>query len=245
MSRISEIEGLARLDVDRASRAGVPEAVLAEGKSLEVVVRCAEALARANGRVLVTRLQAGQGDELAVALRAAEAPLETELFGGGRTAVVRQPGSEAPAVVATIGVLAAGTSDVPLAEEARVTAREMGVDALTFYDVGVAGIHRLQQPLERILAADLPVLVVAAGMEGALATVVKGLVPVPVIGVPSAVGYGYGRGGEAALMAMLQSCSPGVLVVNIDNGFGAGAAAAMIARRARASQSASHGGESA
>jgi hypothetical protein len=126
-------------------------------------------------------------------------------------------------------VLAAGTSDIPAAEEAKVTAEVMGCQVLAYYDVGIAGIHRLMEPLRETLVQDVSAIVVVAGMEGALPSVVRGLVPVPVIGVPTSTGYGYGGKGEAALMTMLQSCAPGLTVVNIDNGFGAGATAALIA----------------
>jgi hypothetical protein len=112
----------------------------------------------------------------------------------------------------------------------------MGCEVFTFYDVGVAGIHRLVKPVETILQKDISSAVVVAGMEGALPSVVRGLVPIPVIGVPSSVGYGYGGKGEAALMSMLQSCSPGLTVVNIDNGFGAGATAALVANQVAAAK---------
>ena len=135
-----------------------------------------------------------------------------------------------------IAVLAAGTSDIPVAEEARVTAETMGCKVLTFYDVGVAGIHRLVAPLEMIHKEEVSAVVAVAGMEGALPTVVRGLVAVPVIGVPTSVGYGYGGKGEGALMTMLQSCAPGLTVVNIDNGFGAGATAALIANHVAAAR---------
>jgi hypothetical protein len=126
-------------------------------------------------------------------------------------------------------VLAAGTSDIPTAEEARVTAEVMGCAVLARYDVGIAGIHRLLEPLREIVSIEVSAIVVVAGMEGALPSVVRGLVSVPVIGVPTSTGYGYGGHGQGALMTMLQSCAPGLTVVNIDNGFGAGATAALIA----------------
>ncbi len=131
----------------------------------------------------------------------------------------------------TIAILAAGTSDIPVAEEARVTAEVMGCEVLAHYDVGIAGIHRLLDPLREVVAKDVSALVVVAGMEGTLPSVVRGLVTVPVIGVPTSTGYGYGGQGQAALMTMLQSCAPGLTVVNIDNGFGAGATAALIAHQ--------------
>ena len=129
----------------------------------------------------------------------------------------------------TIGIVTAGTSDIPIAEEARIMAESMGVRCITAYDIGVAGIHRLIEPMKRMIESDVSAIVAAAGMEGALPTVITSLSPVPVIGVPVSTGYGHGGKGEAALMSMLQSCSMGLTAVNIDNGIGAGATAALIA----------------
>jgi NCAIR mutase (PurE)-related protein len=128
-------------------------------------------------------------------------------------------------------VLTAGTSDVPIAEEAAVVAHEMGCAVSTTYDVGVAGLHRLFKPLQKLMDDDTDVIIVAAGMDGALPSVVAGLVSVPVIGLPTSVGYGMGGKGVAALLTMLQTCAPGLTVVNIDNGVGAGATAALTANR--------------
>ena len=130
-----------------------------------------------------------------------------------------------------VGILTAGTSDIPFAMEAETIVQEMGCQTLTYYDVGVAGLHRLFQPLEDLLKWDADVLIVAAGREGALPTVVAGIADVPVIGLPTSRSYGFGEKGLAALAAMLQSCSLGMSVVNIDSGVGAGAVAAMIANR--------------
>jgi len=149
-----------------------------------------------------------------------------------RVVVARRADAPPPEVRGAVGVLAAGTSDVAVAGEAVAMIRAMEVDALTAFDVGVAGLHRLSGPLEEMRAAGVGAVVVAAGMEGALPSVVAGLVAVPVIGLPTSSGYGFGGRGEAALMGMLQSCSPGLAVVNIDNGVGAGATAALIARGA-------------
>jgi hypothetical protein len=153
-----------------------------------------------------------------------------------RAVTVARPGAAAPATGGRIGVLSAGTSDVPVAAEAALMAREMGVAVDEVWDVGVAGLHRLVAPLERMMAAGVDALVVAAGMDGALPSVVAGLVAVPVIGLPTSVGYGFGGGGVGALTTMLQSCAPGLVVVNIDNGIGAGATAALIANRVAAAR---------
>ncbi len=129
-----------------------------------------------------------------------------------------------------IGIITAGTSDIPIAEEARIMAESMGVRCITFYDIGVAGIHRLIEPMKTLIDEDVSAIVAVAGMEGALPTVVSSLSPVPGIGVPTSTGYGLGGKGEAALYSILQSCSMGLTAVNIDNGIGAGATAALIAR---------------
>jgi NCAIR mutase (PurE)-related protein len=217
----TRVDDFARLDTDRAERTGVPEAVLGEGKSPDQVVSIAREFVESEGRVLVTRVTEDQ--------RRALASLDCELDWHDRAdvAVVRRAGTDRPSVDGTVAVVAAGTADVPVAEEAAVTAREMGATVTTHYDVGVAGIHRLLSEVEGLNAADC--VVVAAGREGALPTVTAGLVDGPVIGLPVSVGYGHGGDGEAALTSMLQSCSI-LSVVNIDAGVVAGAQAAQIAR---------------
>ena len=130
-----------------------------------------------------------------------------------------------------VGVISAGTSDIPVAEEAALMAEEMGCEVTCIYDVGVAGLHRLVAPLKELITRGTDVIIVAAGMDGALPSVIAGLVAVPVIGLPTSIGYGLGGKGVAALLAMLQTCAPGLTVVNIDNGVGAGITAAMIANR--------------
>ncbi|MGB2867073.1 MAG: nickel pincer cofactor biosynthesis protein LarB [Bacteroidota bacterium] len=220
------LETFARLDLQRAQRTGIPEAVFAEGKNPEQVIGMLRGFTEKNGIGLATRVstscaaavQDSLGSEFVVSYNQT-----------GRTIVTRNPKYEPKSTGGKIAILAAGTADLPVAEEAKVTAEVMGCETFTFYDVGVAGIHRLMKPVETILEKEVAAVVVVAGMEGALASVVKGVIPVPVIGVPTSNGYGYGGKGEAALMSMLQSCSPGLTVMNIDNGFGAGATAALIA----------------
>ena len=147
------------------------------------------------------------------------------------TLAARTPTYRGPEERGCVGLLTAGTSDIPVAEEAALVITHMGCRVERGYDIGVAGLHRLLEPLTRMIEADADVLVVVAGMEGALPSVVAGLVDIPVIGVPTSTGYGLGGDGTAALYSILQSCSPGLVAVNIDNGVGAGAAAALIARR--------------
>jgi pyridinium-3,5-biscarboxylic acid mononucleotide synthase len=220
-----------RLDRTRAHRAGVPEVVYAERKSAEAVVEGLRGLVEANGRALASRcpeatiawIESELGDDF-----------EIEVSHEAKALVIAKPGISPPATGGRVGVITAGSSDAPIAVEAAVMAREMGVEVTIVRDVGVAGIHRLVEPLEQLMAEDVDAIVVAAGMDGALPSVVAGLVPVPVIGLPTSIGYGYGGEGVGALMAMLQSCAPGLAVVNIDNGIGAGATAALIANRAAA-----------
>lgn len=228
MNRIELLHHFARLDLDRRERTGIPEAILASGKTLEHTIAITQTMASRNGRVLVTKIPS----EWHVALQESlSATFRVQSHPIARMMVVHRQDAELPRTLGRIGILSAGTSDLPIAEEARIVAEEMGCATYCFHDVGVAGLHRLAEPLEQLLEHRVAAIVVVAGMEGALPTVVKGLVPVPIIGVPSSVGYGYGANGHTALMAMLQSCSPGLTVVNIDNGFGAGATAALIANQ--------------
>lgn len=225
---IGIIGEFAKLDVDRSDRTGIPEAILAEGKTVDQVVKTLRHMAKAAGIALATRVS----PPCAAAIRRTLASkFNIDWNEAGRTVVVRKKKLELTRTGGQIAVLAAGTSDIPTAEEARVTAEVMGCNVLARYDVGVAGIHRLLEPLREIVSNEVSAIVVVAGMEGALPSVVRGLVAVPVIGVPTSTGYGYGGHGQGALMTMLQSCAPGLTVVNIDNGFGAGATAALIANR--------------
>ena len=212
--------GFAEVDHHRALRKGFPEVVLGEGKTTEQVVAIAERLAAQGDRLLITRVDAD-------CYRAVKERLPDAVYHPSARAVTLDRGGERrrPGVA----VLCAGTSDLPVAEEAAVTAELMGSAVDRMYDVGVAGIHRLLDKLERIQGAKA--LVVVAGMEGALPSVVAGLVAAPVIAVPTSVGYGASFRGLAPLLAMLNSCAAGVSVVNIDNGFGAGYVAAVINRQ--------------
>jgi NCAIR mutase (PurE)-related protein len=228
---------VARLDLERERRKGVPEIVLAEGKRLEHVEQIVERFVATAGRCIVSRARPA----VVRRLRARFADCSLVVHEAARMVVVRAaPGAPAP-TGATVAVLSAGTADVPVAEEARVVAEEMGCRVLTAYDVGVAGLHRLAAPLAEMRAAGVDAVVVAAGMDGALPSVVAGLVAVPVIGVPTSVGYGAGGRGLAALLSMLQTCVPGLVVVNVDNGVGAGATAALIANRTAAARGGASG----
>jgi len=213
--------GFARVDVDRARRTGDAEVVFGEGKTPEQVVAILRTLhaSHPDRAVLATRL-----GEDALAQVATSLP-EAELHPVAR-AVTLGP---MPTARGTVAVVSAGTSDAPVAAEAALTVRVHGAHVDLIEDVGVAGIHRLLAVTDRLEQADC--LVVVAGMEGALPSVVGGLVGVPLVAVPTSVGYGASLGGIAALLTMLNSCAPGVTVVNIDNGYGAGVFAARVARQ--------------
>lgn len=214
--------GFARLDTHRALRTGDPEVVYAEGKTAEQTVGLLAALREAHpGRpAIATRL----GGEAADAVR--EAFVDAAIDPIARAAAI----GPLPGPAGTVCVITAGTSDAAVAAEAAFVARAFGAGVTRIDDVGVAGIHRLLAVADTIDAADC--LIVVAGMEGALPSVVGGLTGVPLVAVPTSVGYGTSYGGLAALLAMLNSCAPGVVVTNIDNGFGAGVFAARVARRA-------------
>jgi NCAIR mutase (PurE)-related protein len=208
----------ASIDTHRTLRVGMPEVIFAQGKTAEQTVAIARKLA-ARGPLLVTRLSAEKAVKVRKAVRGSRYdPVSRTLSKGRMDLPVRGP----------VAVCCAGTSDIPVCEEAAVTLDVMGVEVVRVYDVGVAGLHRLlarREDLDRARA-----VVVAAGMEGALASVVGGLIGRPVIAVPTSVGYGASFGGLSALLTMLNSCAPNVTAVNIDNGFGAGFVAGLIAR---------------
>jgi len=207
----------ARVDLHRSLRHGVPEAVFCQGKTPEQVVAIVRRLAEGHDNVLATRAEPAVID----ALRGSG--LECAVHADARLVVVKPIAHEG---VGLIMVVSAGTSDLPVAEEAAVTAEAMGNRVERLYDCGVAGLHRLVPHLDRLNEAN--VVIAVAGMEGALPSVIGGLVDRPVIAVPTSVGYGASFGGVAALLAMLNSCAPGVSVVNIDNGYGAAAQANQI-----------------
>ena len=211
--------GFAKIDHHRALRNGFPEVILGEGKSAEQVVAIAERMVAAEANVLVTRLAAEPAARLLGAVPGFE-------YHGAARVALRRGRPAAASGRGTILVVSAGTADLPVAEEAALSADLMGNVVERLYDVGVAGLHRLLGQRDRLWQAA--VLIVVAGMEGALPSVVGGLVDRPVIAVPTSVGYGTSLGGLAALLGMLNTCAAGVVVVNIDNGFGAAAAASRI-----------------
>ena len=214
--------GFANVDHHRALRQGLPEVIFSQGKTTEQVVEIARRIAAAGATMLATRTDA----EKQAALQSAFPRAEVNVL--GRTVLVPSEKTSLRRTAGTVLIVSAGTADLPVAEEAAVTASAFGNPVERVYDVGVAGLHRLLARRDALASAS--VIVVVAGMEGALPSVVGGLVDVPVIAVPTSVGYGASFGGLAALLGMLNSCAAGVTVVNIDNGFGAGVAASVINR---------------
>ncbi len=210
--------GFARIDHHRSLRTGFPEVIYCPGKTVAQIVAIAARMIAANSDVLATRADAN----VFRALRRRWP--QTRIHKVARIAAILK--SARPKPIGNVLIVCAGTSDIPVAEEARVTAEIFGAKAAAVYDAGVAGIHRLLANADEIQQANA--IVVVAGMEGALASVVGGMAPCPVIAVPTSVGYGASFGGIAPLLTVLNSCAPGVSVVNIDNGFGAGYIAAKI-----------------
>jgi NCAIR mutase (PurE)-related protein len=224
---IENVSNIARLDVGRSTRRGIPEIIFAEGKTTEDLVKICSRMLEKEGRAIMSRLNEEQLTRVKDHFRSydVEQPPHAGLL------VVKRPAFAQSKTGGRVGIITAGTVDLPIAEEAAIIAREMGCETFLEADAGVAGIHRLVEPLANMVKNDVDSLIVVAGREGALPTVVAGLVELPIIAVPTSSGYGYGGEGQAALMAMLQACSLGLAVVNIDSGVAAGVVAAQIANR--------------
>jgi pyridinium-3,5-biscarboxylic acid mononucleotide synthase len=227
---IEKIGDIAKLDVGREMRrGGMPEIIFSESKEYRDIIKIASAIVRRNRQVVVSRIKKNELSRVAGALRRKGLNVEigrnsTTLFASEKSFTCKMTGAK-------IGIMSAGTSDVGVAEEARIVSKAMGCEAITSYDVGIAGMHRLFPALKEIFKQEIGAIVVVAGMEGALASIVASMVDIPVVGVPTSIGYGFGANGVGALASMLQSCTLGLAVVNIDNGIGAGAYAASIAKR--------------
>jgi len=217
--------GCAKLDLHRSIRTGFPEVVFCQGKTCEQSVEIVKRLAKHHVKVLATRVGPDVAERIAETVAGCTYHPEARLLVVDRQGVKRVKAARHKKYVM---VLCAGTADIPVAEEAAITAESMGSRVERSYDIGVAGLHRLLDQKDRIMGAN--VLIVAAGMEGALPSVVGGMVSCPVIAVPTSIGYGASFGGLAALLAMLNSCAAGVAVMNIDNGFGAGYFAHLVNR---------------
>ena len=223
---ILEFDDVAKFDIKRNNRTGFPEAIFAESKDYEdLILIIKRYLENSDDDLIITKLSLERYEKILNDLGN-----DSFIFDYNKRAkilVIRKQITEKNPI-AKIGIITAGTSDINIAEEARVIVEEGGCEAITSYDIGVAGIHRLFPQIAHMVKEGVRAFIVCAGMEGALPSVVAGLVDVPVIGVPTSIGYGVGEGGRVALDAMLQSCAPGIAVVNIDNGFGAGVFALSI-----------------
>ena len=226
---VEEVGNLAKIDANRELRKGLPEIILAEGKTTSDLKEISLKMLSRSGRVIISRCSNKQMQALREAV---PEDADQQFCEKARMVLLKRRNFVVKSTGGKIGVITAGTSDIPVAEEAKTVAEEMGCEVSTIYDVGVAGIHRLLRPLKELMLKDVDCIVVVAGREGALPSVVAGMVDVPVIAVPTSNSYGFGEKGVSTLMAMLQSCSLGLAVVNIDAGVAAGAVATLIANRA-------------
>lgn len=224
---IEYVEDLAKLDIGRDMRKGVPEVVYGENKTYSDITKIVEAALKRRGSVIISKINNDNINQLQKFLQRKKAKVIVSQR--ARTLVASK--NKASRSGGVVGIITAGTSDIAVAEEARLMVEAMGCKTITSYDVGIAGMHRLFPVLKEMISNNVEAIIVVAGMEGALASVVTTLVDLPVIGVPTSVGYGFGSDGFAALASMLQSCTFGLAVMNIDNGIGAGALAATIANR--------------
>ncbi|MEM3737651.1 MAG: nickel pincer cofactor biosynthesis protein LarB [Candidatus Bathyarchaeia archaeon] len=229
----------AKLDLGRGVRRGIPEVVLAENKTPKETAAIVSEMANSLGVAIVTRVNSYHLKELRKLDK-----FKVKFYDRAKVAVVSKHEYHPNKTGGRVAILTAGTADIPVAEEAKIIATHMGCNVYTAYDVGVAGLHRLFKPLQKLGEKEIDVFIVVAGREGALPSVLCSLVDSPIIGVPTSSGYGYGGKGEGALMAMLQSCALGLAVVNIDNGVGAGALAALIANKIAAARGRLRRGES-
>ncbi|NMC04572.1 MAG: nickel pincer cofactor biosynthesis protein LarB [Candidatus Lokiarchaeota archaeon] len=222
-----EIENVAMLDIFREVRTGTPEVIFAESKTVDDVKRIVQNFLDTKGIAVISRLTPEQS-----AMVKESFPDMADVKDRCNMAVIKRPGHQIVPCGGIVGIMTAGTSDIAVAEEAATMCEIMGCKVERAYDVGIAGLHRVFPPMKAFIEKDVDVIICCAGMEGALPSVIASLTSALVIGVPIATGYGFGGQGITALSSMLQSCSPGLVVVNINNGIGAGAAAAIVARKA-------------
>ncbi len=224
---IEEVEEFAKIDINRRERRGIPEVIFAETKELEETKKIIKKILEKSNSVIVSRINKKDYQKIVAFVKKLKVKIQT---GKNSSSIllfkkpIKHHGGK-------VGIITAGTSDIGVAEESRLMCEAMNCKCITSYDVGVAGIQRIFPILKKMIKEDVDCIIVAAGMEGALATLVSTMVDIPIIGIPTSVGYGYGEKGIAALASMLQSCSLGLSVVNIDNGIAAGGIAANIANR--------------
>ncbi|AGN17477.1 nickel pincer cofactor biosynthesis protein LarB [Methanobrevibacter sp. AbM4] len=225
-NNILEIDNIAKIDTKRQVRTGFPEAILAETKDYDDLLSIITGYykdSKIDSTLLITRLSSDRYDQLKGDISFLNEDYNLFYNKKARILIISNKNTEdiKPKFKSKVGIITAGTSDIPVAEEAKVILEESGVDVLSSYDIGVAGIHRLFPQIAHMMEENVKILIICAGMEGALPSVIAGLVDIPIIAVPTSIGYGVGFGGRTALDSMLQSCAPGISVVNIDNGFGA------------------------
>ena len=224
---IEKIGNIAQIDTGRKNRKGIPEIILGERKQLLDLKKIIKKTLSKNNEVLVSRIKKKDYSKILEFSKKNKYKIKS----GKNTSALLIYKNNIKKTGGKVGIIAAGTSDIGVGEEARLVCESMNCDCLCSYDVGIAGLHRIFPVLKQFVESEVGAIIVVAGMEGALASIVSSIADVPVIGVPTSIGYGYGEKGVAALASMLQSCSLGLTVVNIDNGVGAGAAAANIANR--------------
>jgi pyridinium-3,5-biscarboxylic acid mononucleotide synthase len=223
---MKEIENVAMLDIFREVRTGTPEIIFAESKAVDDLKRIVQKFLDTKGIAVVSRLTPEQSTMIKASF-----PGMADIKDRCTMAVVKRPDHVIKPCGGIVGIMTAGTSDIAVAEEAATVCEVMGCKVERAYDVGIAGLHRVFPPMKVFIEKDVDVIICCAGMEGALPSVIASLTSVLVIGVPISTGYGFGGQGVTALSSMLQSCSPGLVAVNINNGIGAGAAAAIVARK--------------
>ena len=232
---IEKVEEFAKIDTDRKKRRGMPEVIFAEGKELDEIKKIIKSVLEKSNSLVISRITKKDYPKIVAYAKR----LKTGIRTGKRSSTILLYKKPIKIGDGRIGILTAGTSDIGVAEESVLICEAMNCRCITSFDVGVAGIHRIFPVLKKMISQDVDCIIVVAGMEGALATLVSSMVDIPVIGVPTSIGYGFGEKGIASLASMLQSCTLGMSVVNIDNGIAAGAIAANIANRAAAK--AAHG----
>ena len=227
---IENVENMTRFDVGRKDRTGIPETVFSKNKSIEQLEKILEQVLPSRDFLFFTRIDSVKAEKL-LTKREQFPTFEVSHDPFAESLLFKKKGYDFPKHGGIIAIFTAGTSDIPIAKEAQIIAEIAGCEVLTYYDIGVAGIHRIFEPIKQCILRDVDCIIVVAGMEGTLPGLISSLVEIPVIGVPTSVGYGFNGNGISALTSILQSCSPGLSAVNIDNGFGAGAMAALISKR--------------
>ena len=224
---IEEVEGFAKIDINRQKRRGIPEIVFAETKQIDEIKKITKKTLEKTNSVIISRIKKEDYSKIMTFVKRLKVKIKT----GKNSSSILLFKKPIKFHGGKVGIITAGTSDIGVAEESRLVCEAMNCKCITSYDVGVAGIQRIFPVLKELIKEDVDCIIVAAGMEGALATLVSSMIDIPIIGIPTSVGYGYGEKGIAALASMLQSCSLGLSVVNIDNGIAAGGIAANIANR--------------